>query len=656
MRSLIGYPIGSLIGLMMLFPATQALCDPPPVAAYAQLPIQAMRLSPDGTKLAMIVAVDGRQQLAVLPVQPGAKLLTRQTDELEPTWFDWKTNETLIASLRFVSDRLREAPTVDTRLIAISADLSKFVDLNKRSVIGARSELPLSLQIQDAVVSLLPNDPESILLAHVELRDLRLTHRLLYPSVFQVSLDGERQTQIVEQLDGVEKWLADPQGNVRGGHKITASTQAFITRSSINGDWHTIFSDDINTGQLFEPIAFSASDPKIVYVLSDRLTGRSGIWEVSVETGEFLRSVAAADHDAITPVTRYDRLVGYTVGLDETEQVYLDPDWAQDHASLQKALPGQKVFILDRTQDGVHLLVGSRKDNDPYQYWVLDRSSGQARMTPVATNYAAIPRSLVAPVTRTSFTARDGLTIPVLLTLPVGYKSGPIPFVVVPHDGPSRRSTTSFDYLTQFYASRGYGVLQPQFRGSAGYSTAFEHAGLQEWGLKMQDDVTDATKWLIDQNYADAQHVCIAGWGYGGYSALMGAIKEPKLYRCSIAIAPVTDLHLVLHNLEFYKFAGVNIPRIENDLIRETSPSEHADKIEAPILLIHGRKDYNVPPKHSDEMEAALKDAGKVVEAVYFKDEDHYFRRESDRAKLLTTVEAFLNKNLGPGFTPARGE
>ena len=233
-----------------------------------------------------------------------------------------------------------------------------------------------------------------------------------------------------------------------------------------------------------------------------------------------------------------------------------------------------------------------------------------------------------------------------------------MPFVVMPHGGPSARDTLGFDYIAQMLASRGYGVLQPNFRGSKGYGGAFEQAGFQQWGLAMQDDVTDGVKWLIDRKLADPGRICIVGWSYGGYAALMGAVKTPDLYRCAVSIAGVSDLRRRLDLASESRFADLNVPRVDTDpaVIDANSPVLHADRIKIPILLVHGRKDFTVSVADSEAMEQALKAAGKPVQTLYFADDDHYLFRERDRIAFLQTLADFLGENLGQGVvSPGRG-
>jgi dipeptidyl aminopeptidase/acylaminoacyl peptidase len=248
-----------------------------------------------------------------------------------------------------------------------------------------------------------------------------------------------------------------------------------------------------------------------------------------------------------------------------------------------------------------------------------------------------------------SITSRDGLTLPALLTLPAGREDGPLPFVVMPHGGPTAHDSVQYDWIVQFIVSRGYGVLQPQFRGSTGYGADFQRAGYREWGGKMQDDVTDATRWLIDAKLADATRICIVGSSYGGYSALMGAAQHPELYRCAAALAPVTDMGRLMRGRDHSEFGEVDRSRVlgNMELAGVPSPVGLADRIAAPVLLIHGQRDFTVPVVHSEAMETALRRAGHQVQAVYLKATDHFFSDEEGRLETLKALEGFLAVNLG---------
>jgi len=309
------------------------------------------------------------------------------------------------------------------------------------------------------------------------------------------------------------------------------------------------------------------------------------------------------------------------------------------------------VELIDRTDDGHRDLILASTGAQPETLYLLDRAAGKpSTLNPIGATYPWIPDAAAAPVKPVDYPARDGLKIHGYITFPPGpAPTGPIPFVVLPHGGPGARDKLDFDFLAQMIASRGYGVLQPNFRGSTGRGVAFEAAGLQEWGLHMQDDVTDGTKWLIDQTLADPQRICIVGWSYGGYAALMGAIKEPGLYRCVASMAGVTDLKREFGWPQQQRslFGGGSL---EGDLahLDENSPLRQADKIKVPILLLHGKLDINVPDEDTEKMAKALESEHKKFEVVYFPDDDHYLFHEANRMTLMTKLEKFLKDNLGP--------
>ena len=227
---------------------------------------------------------------------------------------------------------------------------------------------------------------------------------------------------------------------------------------------------------------------------------------------------------------------------------------------LSKTLAGKINVIADRTADGKRVLVELEIRGGPAEYWMLDRTTKPTHLTEILDAHEHLPDAVIAPVKLVSYKARDGLDIPAYLTVPVGHTDGPWPFVVLPHGGPTAHDSRDFDFMVQFLASRGYGVLQPEFRGSSGFGAALERAGLQQWGRAMQDDVTDGTHWLIDQKLADPKRIAIVGGSYGGYAALMGTIREPALYRCALAFAPVADVAKLISDIRHTAFADLIFP------------------------------------------------------------------------------------------------
>jgi dienelactone hydrolase len=369
--------------------------------------------------------------------------------------------------------------------------------------------------------------------------------------------------------------------------------------------------------------------PGLLYVGSTQATGRRAIYRYDTTTGRFLDAYATnPEVDIDTLIIDRGAPLGYGFTVDEPALVYTDPALRRDAEQVAAALPGYRTSVVDNTADGRRSLIFAAGGNRPGAYYLM---------------------------------TRDGLTIHGYVTLPPGVTrdsiSRPMPFVVLPHGGPSARDRLGFDYLAQMIASQGYGVLQPNYRGSRGYGGAFERAGFAEWGLKMQDDVTDGTRWLIDGGLADPARICIVGWSYGGYAALMGAVKTPELYRCAASMAGVTDLRRRLDRAAQSRFADLNLPRFDSDpaVIAANSPVLHADDIRVPVFLAHGERDFTVSVKDSRDMEAALKAAGKPVETLYFPDDDHYLYREADRVAFVKALDGFLARNLGPGDAPRPG-
>ena len=252
-----------------------------------------------------------------------------------------------------------------------------------------------------------------------------------------------------------------------------------------------------------------------------------------------------------------------------------------------------------------------------------------------------------------TYKARDGLEIPAYLTLPPGLAAGAKPpLIVLPHGGPTARDHFDFDYIAQFLATRGYAVLQPQFRGSWGFGAAFENAGAGEWGGKMQTDLLDGIAAVADK--ADAGKVCVVGASFGGYAALAGATMHPEAYKCAASIAGVADLGLLLEQLwrtSGDDSAGIGELRAmlgaaDKGKLNATSPALLVSKATAPILLIHGDQDTIVAPQQSQVMANALKAAGKPVEYVVLAGENHYMTRSATRTQMLQALETFLAKQL----------
>lgn len=349
------------------------------------------------------------------------------------------------------------------------------------------------------------------------------------------------------------------------------------------------------------------------------------------------------------------RVVGASYMDDRPEYSYFDPARDMLQKSLEKAFPGLTVRAASTNLARDRVIVEADGPHKPPTYYLLDRNTHQA--TQILSAYPNLTEADLGEMKPYPYKARDGLDIPAYLTLPPGKLPKNLPVVVMPHGGPDSRDSIGFDWWAQFLANRGYAVLQPNYRGSYGYGEKFTEAGLLQWGLKMQDDITDGVKKMIADGIADPKRICIVGASYGGYAALAGATFTPGLYACAMSYAGVSDLPEMLSNergdwgkdsqaLSFW-FSRVGSSYDNGEQIRATSPARHADQVTCPILLVHGEGDTTVRIKQSELMYDALKAAGKDVQFVRVPNDDHYLTFGDTRIRMLNELEKFLAAHIG---------
>jgi len=349
------------------------------------------------------------------------------------------------------------------------------------------------------------------------------------------------------------------------------------------------------------------------------------------------------------------RVIGLAFADDKMEYSYFDPAMEKLQRGLEAAFPGLSVHAVswDLAKDKLIVVVDGPRQ--PTAYYYLNRTTHEA--TQLASTYPDLTEADLGDMKPWPYKARDWLDIPAYLTLPPGKAPKNLPVVIFPHGGPGARDMLGFDWMAQFFANRGYAVLQPNFRGSTGYGTKFEESGYGQWGLKSQDDITDGVKKLIADGIADPKRICIVGASYGGYAALAGAAFTPDLYACAISFAGVSDIGKMLRSdaadagSDSWAVSEMNrsIGNRYEDSTRldATSPAKHAANVKCPILLLHGAGDTTVRIEQSEEMRDALQSAGKQVQYIRFEGDSHYMLLADTRIRVLTEAEAFLKKNIG---------
>jgi dipeptidyl aminopeptidase/acylaminoacyl peptidase len=327
---------------------------------------------------------------------------------------------------------------------------------------------------------------------------------------------------------------------------------------------------------------------------------------------------------------------------------YTDAQTKRVMEGLQRQFPGKFLALEGSSADGSVLLVVAYSDVEDSTYVVVDTRKGSAMV--LARSYPGRDASSLAPMRAISYPARDGTSISGYLSLPVGAATTHLPLIVLPHGGPIARDRWGYWFLSQFLLTRGYAVLQMNFRGSGGFGNDWYYAAHQDWGGLTYDDVVDAAHWAVAQGIADPQRVAILGWSFGGYLALLGAQRNGDLFRCAVDIAGPSDLAMLID--EGHDWLGSEVIKqqigTDADKLKQNSPRQQAAAFKVPVLIVHGTLDWNVPIAQSEAMDAALRNAKKPHRFVKLEGADHQIAGEKDRATLLTEVESFLTENMAP--------
>jgi dipeptidyl aminopeptidase/acylaminoacyl peptidase len=377
-------------------------------------------------------------------------------------------------------------------------------------------------------------------------------------------------------------------------------------------------------------------------------------WRMPLDGAE-ITPISDADEDVEYLLA--DRFSGALAGLQlgglQPRLRWLDAKLERMQQSVGKAFPGKEVAIYDRSRDYRRLIAHVESADSPPVYYYVDLDKGSADI--VGEAYPELTGAALGRREATHYRARDGLEVPAYLTLPPAWKREErLPLVLLPHGGPQARDDSGFEWWAQFLATRGYAVLQPQFRGSTGFGAEVTRAGTRAWGQAMQDDLTDGVAAMIERGIADAGRVCIVGSSYGGYAALAGAAFTPELYRCAASINGISDLPSMYGYLKARYGTESDTLEAWNRLVGhpydeklvESSPARRAERLQAAVLLIHSAADTVVPVDQSRAMREALRQAERPGEYLELPGEDHWLSTESSRIQVLTRLEEFLARYL----------
>lgn len=461
-----------------------------------------------------------------------------------------------------------------------------------------------------------------------------------------------RASQVEKPNKASSGYMTDGRGNVRvmsvlertGDGDISGRTKYFY-RTQGSRDWRQVVAYQKED---FEPLAIDA-DLNALYALKKK-DGRKALYRIKLD-GSLAESLVAehskVDIDDVVRSGDGQRVIGYAYEADKPEVIYFDAEFKALGESLARALPKSPIVrFVDATMDGRKLLLFAGSDNDPGRFYLFDRAAKSLNEAMV--ERPELEGRALANVKPVTITVASGIQIPGYLTVPPGSNGKGLPAVILPHGGPSARDSWGFDWISQFLAARGYAVLQPQYRGSAGFGEKFQNDNaLKNWRTAM-NDIAASARWLAAQGISDPQRTAIVGWSYGGYSALQSAETNPELYKAVVAIAPVTDFELLKLDAKVYSNGEIIAKMIgSGPEVAAGSPLQNAGAIRVPVLLAHGDLDTNVAYHHSQKMYDALKSRGKDVEFLSYRGLDHQLRDATVRTQMLTKVGALLERTIG---------
>jgi dipeptidyl aminopeptidase/acylaminoacyl peptidase len=635
-----------------------------PASHFFQDPqFSAAALSPDARYLAVRTGAEGRRLgLAVIDLQTSKVEVVAQYGDADVRQFYWINDTRLVYDMgdkqRAPGDR-RAYPGIyavnhdgsGQRQLALRTETER----NVSSRLSQRA-LPSSTQLlgqagaQDSewVYAVRPVwDEDSLLLEHLNL--VRIN-----------TLTGLAED--VKRPVPMQDWLLDQQGVPRLAMSLQDGKRSVHYLDPAGGAWRTVSTFDAygNTAGSYQPLGFGPAGKLLVSAHNGQ--DKESLRTLDLATGELGKEalVALKDFDfSATLVYTQGKLAGYEVLADGRTMVWLDPQMQALQKAVDALLPGTINLVTPAARpQAPWVLVRSYSDQQPSIYLLYNTATGKLR--PVGATHPQINAADMAQMDLKHYQARDGMTVPAWLTLPKGQKKN-LPLVVLAHGGPYvRGNELNWDAEVQFLASRGYAVLQPEFRGSTGYGAQHFRAGWKQWGLAMQDDITDAARWAIAQGIADPKRICLAGANYGGYATLMGLLKEPQLFKCGVSWAGVSDIGLLYTDSRAFMsdlpqaWKQYGMPQLVGDLVQDaaqlkaTSPLEQAARIKQPLLLAHGTDDRRVPIQHSRLFHAAVKPGNPDATLVEYTGEEHGWSLPKTRIDFWTRVEKFLGRHIGP--------
>jgi len=608
-------------------PAASAADDAPiPVRDFFRHPERSnFRISPDGKTLAFLQPYERRMNIYVQPIAGGEpKRLTNETARDIPDHF-WKGPDRLVYVKDFGGDE-------NFHVVAVNKDGSGLKDLTPFD--GVRAE----------IIDQLRDFPDQLLVG------LNKRNKEVFDA-YRLDLKTGELELIAENPGNITSWLADHAGNIRGAQTTDGVNTSFLYRDGASGPFRTVLTTSFRDS--FSPLFFTF-DNKSLYAASNLGRDKQAIVLVDQATAnaqKVLFEHPDVDVDSLSFSRKRKVLTTISYVTWKPQRKFLDAETEKLYAALEKQLPGYEFGIQSTTDDEDRFVVAAYNDRTPGTRYLYD--SGADKLTKLGDIAPWLPETKMATMKPIEYKSRDGLTINGYITLPNGKGPKNLPVIVNPHGGPWARDVWGWNPEVQMLANRGYAVLQMNFRGSTGYGRSFWQASFKQWGLKMQDDISDGVNYLVKEGIADPKRICIYGGSYGGYATLAGVTYTPDLYACAVDYVGVSNLFTFLNTIPPYwkpfldmMHEMVGEPEKDKALLTATSPALNADRIKTPLFIAQGARDPRVNIDEANQMVKALKARGVDVPYMVKENEGHGFRNEENQFDFYEAMERFLAKYL----------
>ncbi|MEM9302909.1 MAG: S9 family peptidase [Pseudomonadota bacterium] len=628
-----------LVACLLLVVSTAVLAKPTVEDLFKNAAYTSVTVSPNGKYLAAIAPANDRRNIAIIDLEDRSKskFITGLEDQ-DVAGYTWVTNDRILFGIDADGAEAVAMYAVDRKGGRIKTLIDPFADIDG---------VPTSGMPTPGILDTLEDDERHILVSY----DKR---RVGSPDVYKVNIKNGGMKMVERNPGTVSGWITDHDGKIRGAVAQDKLMVETWYRDTEEDEWTVVDRYNWDDPNGISPLFFDY-DNEHWFVGSNQGENTSGIYRYNPKTkelGDLIFRHEEVDAGGLMMSEKYEKVLAATYYTSKPQWVGIDEEFTAMMTGLENAFPDKVVSIASRDKAENLMVISTSSDTDPGGYFLFNRE--KAALEPLVDRMPWIDPSQMTEMKAISYTARDGMKIHGYLTLPKGSDGKDLPLIVNPHGGPWARDFWGFNQEHQFFASRGYAVLQMNFRGSTGYGREHLEAGYKQWGRTMQDDISDGVKWAVEEGIANEDRVCIYGASYGGYATMAGMTFTPELYKCGVNYVGVTDVALLFETMpKRWNLAAeqmkmqVGDPDTEEEFLEAISPVNHVENIQAPIFIVHGRKDPRVSMKHADRLRDEMEKHNKPYEWLVKNNEGHGFSKQENRIELYTKMEQFFEKHIG---------